>query len=88
MPRVGSAAKKKTKGRRSTDGRGRWHRARAAALPTPQAPAAHTLANRGSIPETLQSIWSLSVKELPLVIQQAGRTENVPFQHKVIDLCL
>ena len=23
-----------------------------------------------------------------MVIQQAGRTENVPFQHKVVDLCL
>ena len=46
------------------------------------------LANYSFIPETFQLIKRLSIKELPLVIQQAGYIENIPFQYKVVNFCL
>ena len=85
MARYGSKLKKKSK---KSDTRSRWHKAHVAPPPLLPPSATHTLASRSSIPETLRSIERLSVKELPLVIQQAAQLENVAFQHKVIDLCL
>ena len=77
--------KKKKTGSKNTDHQSQWHRAQNRAV---KPPTAQISANHGSIPETLQSIQRLSVEELPLIIQQAGHTENVLFQHKIIDLCL
>jgi len=65
MARYGLKLKKKLK---KLDTRSCWHKACVTLPPLLPLLATHTLANCGSILETLQSIKRLRVKELPLVI--------------------
>jgi len=84
MVRFGSKPKKK-KSSKKGDTRRHWHKTRSATL-QPSLPLSPT--RYGSIPEELRSIERLRVEQLPSIIQRAAQWENVPLQHRLIDLCL
>ena len=81
MVRYGSKSKKLKK----LNTQSHWHKVHITPPSPLPPPVIYISANHSLILKTLQSIKRLYMKELPLVIQQAMRLENVVFQHRVMD---